>query len=204
MPLTEVVALNFLTEEGPGLADIGDIVADTGADQMVLEPLIGALDLALGLGREGVDDLHVAVVEDLLPLRVHLIGDFKMVLPSGIAAADEAKDGMGVDVVGQRQAVFQEDRLKGEDMSPRGFGFNEFRVKDEARKIVQGSDEDPFFLSGGSPEVDGGIVLDELSGVVGENLAVVGGSFWFSEVEAVFLSAVDDGGQRGFLVIFID
>lgn len=74
MDLAEVIALDFLAKEGSGLADVGGVGSHTGAHEVVLEPLIGALNLALGLGGEGVDDLDTAVDQDLFPLGVDLIG----------------------------------------------------------------------------------------------------------------------------------
>ena len=56
------------------LLDLGDIFSDTGTDEVVLEPAIGSLDLTSGLGGEGMDDLDVAVLEDLFPLRGGFIG----------------------------------------------------------------------------------------------------------------------------------
>lgn len=106
MDLAEVIALDFVAQEGSGLADVGGIGSYAGAHQVVLEPLIGALDLTLGLGREGVNDLNPAVGQDLFPLGVDLIGDLVVISPDGVAALDEAEDGVRVHVIGKRQSIF--------------------------------------------------------------------------------------------------
>ena len=106
MDLTEVIALDFVAQESSSLADVGGIGSHTGAYQVVLEPLIGALNFALGLGRQGIDDFDTTVGQDLFPLGIHLIGDLAMISPDGITTLDKAEDGVGVDVIGKRQAIF--------------------------------------------------------------------------------------------------
>jgi hypothetical protein len=54
--------------------DVDDVFPDTGSDQSVLEPAIGSFNLASGLGREGVNDLYIAVLQNLFPLRGGFIG----------------------------------------------------------------------------------------------------------------------------------
>ena len=44
-----IVVVNFMGQNRLALADIGDVVAYAGADKVVLEPSIGALDFSLGL-----------------------------------------------------------------------------------------------------------------------------------------------------------
>jgi hypothetical protein len=83
----EVIALDFVTQESSGLADVGGVGSYAGTHHVVLEPLIGALDLALQ-GREGVDDLNPTVGQDLFPLGVHLIGDLVVISPDGITTLD--------------------------------------------------------------------------------------------------------------------
>ncbi len=123
MDLAEVITLDFLAKEGSGLADVGGVGSHAGAHEVVLEPLIGALNLALGLGGEGIDDLDPAVGQDLFPLGIDLIGDLVVIAPDGITALDKAEDGVGINIVGKRQSVFQKDRLKSRDMGPGGLAF---------------------------------------------------------------------------------
>ncbi len=123
MDLAEVIAFDFPAQEGSGLEDIGRVGTHAGAHEVVLEPLIGALNLALGLGGEGIDDLDPAVGQDLFPLGIDLIGDLVVIAPDGITALDKAEDGVGINIVGKRQSVFQKDRLKSRDMGPGGLAF---------------------------------------------------------------------------------
>jgi hypothetical protein len=72
--LAVVISVDFLSENLLGRLDLGDIFSDTGSNQSVLEPAIRSFDLTFGLGREGITDLHIAILQDLFPLRVGLIG----------------------------------------------------------------------------------------------------------------------------------
>ena len=123
MDLAEVIVLDFPAQESSGLADVGSVGAHAGSHEVVLEPLIRSLNLALGLGGKGVDDLDAAVGQDLFPLGIDLIGDFVVIAPDGIAALDKAEDGVGIDVIGKRQTIFQKDRLKSHDMAPGGLAL---------------------------------------------------------------------------------
>ena len=58
-----------------------------------------------------------------------------MLTPQGVPSLDEPKDGMRVDVIGERTTVFEEDRLKRQDMSPGGLSFQEGGIEDEAAII---------------------------------------------------------------------
>ena len=118
MDLAEVIALDFLAQESSGLADIGSVGSHAGARGVLLEPLVGALNLALGPGGEDVDDLDTAVGQDRFPLGDDLIGDLVVIAPDGIASLDKAEYGVEIDVIGERTTVFEQDRLKCHDMSP--------------------------------------------------------------------------------------
>jgi hypothetical protein len=72
--LVVVISTEFLVQDPLSLLDIGDILPDAGSDQSILEPAIGSFNLASGLGRKRVDDLDIAVLENLFPLRSGLIG----------------------------------------------------------------------------------------------------------------------------------
>ena len=106
MDLTEVIALDFLAQESSGLADVGGVGSYTGAHEVVLEPLVGALNFTFGLGGQGVDDLDTTVGQDLFPLGVDLIGDLVVISPDGVAALDKPEDRVRVDVIGKGQSIF--------------------------------------------------------------------------------------------------
>jgi hypothetical protein len=48
----------------------------------------------------------------------------------------------------------------------------------------------------------GGIMLDEFSGIVGDNFPVMSFFGWFLLIKAMFLRPVNDGGKRYFLLVF--
>ena len=51
MNLPEVVAMDFLIEEGLGLTYISGVVSDTGSYKAILDPLIRAFDFTFSLRR---------------------------------------------------------------------------------------------------------------------------------------------------------
>jgi hypothetical protein len=72
--LAVVIVMDFLSKDLLGRLDIRDVFSDTGANQMVLEPMIRPFDFAFGLWGKGMGDFDVAVLQDLFPLRSGLIG----------------------------------------------------------------------------------------------------------------------------------
>jgi hypothetical protein len=165
--LSVVISMDFLSEDLLGGFDICDIFSDTDSDQPVLEPAIRAFHFPFGLRRQGIGDFHIAILKDLLPLRRSLVSHEVVFSPEGVPSLDKSEDGMGVYVVGVRESVSKEDGLKGQDMSPGGFLFDQGGIKDQAAIIIQGSDEIPFLLGSGCPEMIGGVVLDQLPHITG-------------------------------------
>jgi hypothetical protein len=165
--LSVVISIDFLPKDLLGGFDVGDLFSDTDSDQPVLEPAIRAFHFSFGLWRQGIGDLYIAILKDLLPLRRSFIGQEVVLSPEGVPSLDKSEDGMGVYIVAIRESVLQDDTLEGQDMSPRGFLFGQNGVKDEAAIIVQGSDEIPFLLGGGCPEMIGGVMLDQFPHVAG-------------------------------------
>jgi len=165
--LLVVISVEFMIKSPLSLFDLFDIFSDTGADESVLEPTIGSFDFASGLGRKGVNDLHVAILEDLFPLRGGFIGQEVVFIPKGISSPDKSEDRVRIDIVGVRKPISKNDGLEGEDMGPTGLCLEQNGVEHESAIIIQRSDEVPFFLRGGCPEVMGGIMLNEFSGITG-------------------------------------
>ncbi len=66
--LAVVISIEFLVQDPLGLLDLGHFFADAGSDQPVLKPAIRPFDFASGLRGKGVDNLHIAVCQDLFPL----------------------------------------------------------------------------------------------------------------------------------------
>ena len=162
-----VISSEFLVQDPLSLLDLGNIISDTGSNEVVLEPAIGSLNFASGLRRKGVNDLHVAVLQDLFPLRGGFIGQEVVFIPEGVSSADKSEDGVRINIVGIRESISEDDGLKGEDMSPAGLCLDKNGIKEEPTIIIQGSDEVPFFLGSGCPEMMRGVMLNEFSDIMG-------------------------------------
>ena len=97
--LLVVISVEFMVKNPLGLFDFGDILSDTGSDESVLKPPIRSFNLTSGLGRKGVNDLHVAILQDLFPLRGGLIGQEVVFIPEGVSSPDKSEDGVRIDIV---------------------------------------------------------------------------------------------------------
>jgi hypothetical protein len=58
-------------------------------------------------------------------------------------------------------------------MGPGSLGLKEVGIKELSAIIVQGADQDPFFLSVGRPEMMRGVVLDECADGRGQDLPIM-------------------------------
>ena len=67
------VSINFPGKDPPGVSDISYILSHTGPNDSVLKPPIGPFYLTLGLGRQGIRHLNIAVIHYLFPLWISLI-----------------------------------------------------------------------------------------------------------------------------------
>ena len=79
--LLVVIPIEFMIQNPLSLFDFFDLFSDTGADESILEPAIGSFHFSLGLRRKGIDDLYIAILKDLLPLRGGLIGEEVVFIP---------------------------------------------------------------------------------------------------------------------------
>jgi hypothetical protein len=165
--LLMVIAMDFLSKDLLGGFDVADLFSDTGSDEPVLKPPVGAFHFPFGLWRQGIGDRYITILEDLLPLRGGLIGQQVVLSPEGVPALDKSEDGVGVYVVTVGESVLKEDALQGQDMSPGGFLFDQSGIEDQATEVIEGGDEIPLFLGCRSPEMVGGVVLDQLAYVTG-------------------------------------
>ena len=82
--LAVVISVKFMVKNPLSLFDLFDVFSDTGTDEPVLEPAIRSFHLALGLGRKGVNDLDIAVLEDLFPLGGCLICEEVVFVPKSL------------------------------------------------------------------------------------------------------------------------
>jgi len=109
--LLMVISVEFMIKNPLGLFDFFDLFSDTRADESILEPTIGSFHFALGLRRKGIGDLHIAVLQDLLPLGGGFIGEKVVFIPEGVSSADKSEDGVRIDIIGVRKSVAEDDRL---------------------------------------------------------------------------------------------
>lgn len=187
-----VVLMDFLGKDLVGRGDIRNILPDTGAHQMVLDPAVGAFDLTLGLRRECIDRLNTALGHDLFPLGIDVVSKTEVPGVELIAAANEPKDRVAVDVEGVGEAIAQNQTLKRFDMCPDCLGFHQVSIEEIAGEVIQRGDEVPFDLCSRSPEVVGGIMLDQLADVAGEDFPIMHLMRAPGLVEAVLLGPVDN------------
>jgi len=114
-----------------------------------------------------VNNLNVAILQDLLPLRGGLVGQEVVFIPEGISSPDKSEDRVRIDIVGVREPISKNDSLEGQDMGPAGLCFEQNGIEHESAIIIQRSDEVPFLVRGRGPEVMGGVMLNEFSGITG-------------------------------------
>jgi len=164
--LVVVISVEFMVQNVLGLFDFSDLFSDTGSDESVLEPAVGSFDLTSGLGGERVNDLHIAILQDLFPLRGGLIGQEVVFLPEGVSSSDEAKDAVGVYIVGIGETMAEDHALEGQDMGPAGLCLDQNGIEHESAIIIQRGDEIPFLLGCWGPEMMGGVMLNQFSGIV--------------------------------------
>jgi hypothetical protein len=165
--LAAVISVDFLFKDLLGRWDIGDIFSDAGSNQMVLEPTVGSFHFPFGLWGQGIGDLHIAILQDLLPLRGGLIGQEVMFSPEGVSSLDESEDTVGVNIVGIGESILKDDALEGQDMGPTGLCSNENGIEHKSAVIIEGGDEIPFLLGCWGPEMIRGIMLDQFTGIMG-------------------------------------
>ncbi len=137
MNLAVVIPMDFLPKDLLGWFDGGDIFSDAGSNQMVLKPTVRSFDLSFRLGRKGIGNLYIAVLQDLFPLRGDFIGQEMVFPPEGVSSLDESEDGMRIDIIGERQSVSKDHGLKSLNVSPRGLFLHQGGIKDEAAMIIQ-------------------------------------------------------------------
>ena len=147
MDLVEIVALDFLLEDATYVFQGGEPFESTGADDPILQPTIGALDLALGLRRKGVGHIHTQQAHDLTPLRIDVIRSQDLLVPDAVPALDEAEDAQIIHVVLQRQSIGLHQALCGPDMGPGGLLGYEISIEQQAAVVIDGGDQGPFLRS---------------------------------------------------------
>jgi hypothetical protein len=165
--LVMVISSEFLVEDSLSLLDLGDIFSDTGSDEVVLEPAVGSFDFASGLRGEGMDDLDIAVSENLFPLKDGFVGQEVVLIPEGVSSSDKSEDGVRIDIVGVGESEAEDDGLEGQDMGPAGLFLDQNGIEHESAIVIQRSDEVPFLLGRRCPEMIRSVMLNEFSDITG-------------------------------------
>jgi hypothetical protein len=80
---------------------------------------------------------------------------------------------MAVDIVRQGKAVQKPDHLQRYDMVPSPFVFDDRGVEQVTAVIIKAGDQAPPCINVGRPAVLGGVVLNQLTGIVGYDLSIV-------------------------------
>ena len=99
---------------------------------------------------------------------------------------------MGIDIVAIGESVLKDDSLKGQDMNPAGLFLDQNGIEHEPAIIIQRGDEIPFLLGCWGPEMERGVVLNQLSHITGEHFSVMEGAFGFLQIEAMFFGSIND------------
>jgi hypothetical protein len=167
MNLVVVIPAEFLVQDLLGMVDLSDVLSDTGSDQPILEPAIGPFDLAVSLRRERMNDLHIAVLENLFPLRGDFIGQKMVFTPDRVPSLDKSKNRVRIDIIGVREPISKDDGLQGHNMSPAGFFLDQSGIKDETTIIIERGDQIPFLPGYRCPKMIRGVMLNQFSGIIG-------------------------------------
>jgi hypothetical protein len=167
MDLSVIISVEFMIKHPLSLFNFSDILSDTGSDESILEPSIGSFHFALGLGRKGIRDFHVTIIQNLFPLRGGLIGQKMVFSPDRISSLDESEDRMRIDIIGVRKSISKDDGLEGQDMGPTRLFDDQGCIEDETTIIIQRSEEIPFLLGTGCPEMKRGVMLNQFSDIAG-------------------------------------
>jgi hypothetical protein len=81
-------------------------------------------------------------------------------------------------------------------MGPSGLGLKEVGIKELSAVIIQGADQNPFFLGIGRPEMMRSVVLDERSNGRGQNLPIMEFLLGTFLIATQGLRPGDDRGHR--------
>ena len=105
MNLAVVISMEFLVKDFLGVLDFGHVFADTGSDEVVLEPSVRPFDFAPSLRGKRMGDLDIAILQHLFPLRGRFIGQEMVLIPEGVSSPDKPKDGVRIDIIGERESM---------------------------------------------------------------------------------------------------
>jgi len=95
---------------------------------------------------------------------------------------------MAVHIIGKRNAVLQPYCFQGLDMIPSVFPCHDIRIEKVAAVIVDARDKTPTLINIGRPPVMGRVMLNQLPGIVGDDLPIMMFPFRLLKVESVFFA----------------
>jgi len=114
----EPVLIEFPAQHLPRLLDRGDPVPHACSHQVILNPAVWSLDLALGRWTQGIDNRDAQILQHRLPLYDAVLFLGVGLLPDRLAFLDKPEDRVVIDVVLQRTAHAGDQRLDGDDVRP--------------------------------------------------------------------------------------
>ena len=172
-----------LIEESVGRLDGEDLIGGEQGREAILPVVVAALDLAFGLGSGGVAQGDAVKVESLAELG------------EGVRGVGE-KEGVEIDVEGEREAVGEEDA--GEEIEVGEQSFARVKTGDgiEAGGVVEDVEEGLFLKDARRPCVGRSIVLPERAEIAGLPAADGFGGFFVAGVRGEMMGdgpAADTG-----------
>lgn len=132
-----IIPDHLLLQNLAKVGDRGQLFPGGRADDSILEPAVGAFDLSLGLGREGIDDIDAEEAEGLLPLGIDVVRFENGLVPGAVTGMDIAEDSEGIDIILQGQAVATGEGFGGLKMSPGRLVFEEVGEKQLPAVVVE-------------------------------------------------------------------
>ena len=166
-----------LIEEGVGGFDGEDVIGGEQGREAFLPVVVAALDFAFGLGSGGVAQGDAVKVEGLAELG------------EGVRGVSE-KEGVIIDVEGERESVDEEDAGEEIEVGEEGLGRVKTCASVEAGGVVEDVEEGLFLKLAGEPGVRRGVVLPKRAEVAGLPAADGLGGFFVAGVRG---EAVSDG-----------
>jgi hypothetical protein len=153
--LNLVVAMNLMPQYFPYLRYVLDILTGAGPHNAILKPPIRPLNLAFGLGGEGICHFYPEVLQYLFPLGVRFIGFYIVLSPYGVSLLNEAEYGMIVHVIGKRKAIPGAQRFQRANVTPARFLFQDIGIEQVSAIVINAGDEVQFVGNIGRPSVIG-------------------------------------------------
>ena len=138
--------------------------------------------------REGIGYFNAEVECCLFPLRIGLVGFKGLLPPHGVPFLNIPEDRVIIDVVRERYPVAKTQAFQSLDVDPARLAGYNIRKEKASAVVIEAGDQIQPVVDVGRPSMIRGVVLDEFTGIVGENLVIMYGSFRLGAIKAVFLA----------------